>query len=163
MPYEWQDTPDGSRLTAWPFRSLPRRGFVWVIAATAMGLSLPLVAVVGTSALWGMLPFMAIVVWGLWYAITRTYRSGQTHEILSLTPDRVELIRHDPGRAERSWDTNTYWLRPVLRAGPVEDYLTLTDGQRELELGAFLTPEERRTLHGQLLRRLADLRGSRGG
>ena len=46
----------------------------------------------------------------------------------------------------------------ILRRGPVESYLTLTDGKREIELGAFLTPQERRHLHDDLLRRLANLR-----
>ena len=32
MPYEWQptDAPDEQRLHLWPYRSLPRRGFVWL-------------------------------------------------------------------------------------------------------------------------------------
>ncbi|MDO5705962.1 MAG: DUF2244 domain-containing protein [Paracoccus sp. (in: a-proteobacteria)] len=158
MPYDWQESPDGARLTAWPHRSLPVRGFVWVIGATAVALSLPLIAVVGTAVLWGLLPFAAVALGGLWFAITRTYRSGHTQEILSLSREHVTLTRRDPGRPDRQWQANSYWVRPLLRPGPVQDYLTLTDGQRELELGVFLTPEERRTLHGQILRRLADLR-----
>ena len=49
-------------------------------------------------------------------------------------------------------------MRPGLRNGPVEAYLTLSDGQREIELGAFLTPDERRDLCDDLMRRLARLR-----
>ncbi|MDO5632191.1 MAG: DUF2244 domain-containing protein [Paracoccus sp. (in: a-proteobacteria)] len=158
MPYEWQDSPGGAQLTAWPYRSLSVRGFVWVIGVTAVALCLPLIAVVGTSILWGLLPFTGLALWGLWFAIGRSYRTGRTQEVLTLTRDQVSLTRRDPGRADRHWQANSYWVRPVLRAGPVEDYLILTDGQRELELGAFLTPDERRALHGDLLRRLAALR-----
>ena len=46
MPYAWQDdtAPEDSgavsyRLEAWPYRSLPPRGFVWVIGLTAAALS----------------------------------------------------------------------------------------------------------------------------
>ena len=46
--------------------------------------------------------------------------------------------------------------------GPVEDYLTLTDGMREIELGAFLDSAERRALHDDLGRRLAGLKGRQG-
>lgn len=167
MPYRWTDNdtaPDHSgavlhELLLWPHRSLPRRGFVWFIGLTVATLALPLLALVGTSILWGMLPFAALAVAGVWYGLHRSYRSGETTEVLRLSPDALELLRHDPGRPDRRWDTNPYWVRPMLRGdGPVEDYLTLTDGQRELELGAFLTPEERRTLHGDLLKRLAALR-----
>ena len=42
-----------------------------------------------------------------------------------------------------------------LHPRPVEDYLTLTDGQRVIELGAFLSPDERRALHAELTRALA--------
>ncbi|MFV0428969.1 MAG: DUF2244 domain-containing protein [Arachnia sp.] len=158
MPYEWTDGPQGAELRAWPYRSLPRRGFVWFIGVTAALLCLPLLAVLGTAILWGLLPFMAMVVAGIWYALHRSYRSGETCEYLRLDRDRLQLTRDDPGRASREWTANPYWVRAILRDGPVEDYLTLTDGGREVELGAFLTPGERRTLHGQILRRLADLR-----
>ncbi|MDO5613786.1 MAG: DUF2244 domain-containing protein [Paracoccus sp. (in: a-proteobacteria)] len=158
MPYEWQDHPGTARLTAWPYRSMPVHGFVWFIAATAIFMGLPLIAMVGTAILWGLLPFAGVALWGLWFAITRSYRSGQTQEILTLTRDQVVLIRHDPGSPDRHWQANSHWVRAVLRKGPVQDYLTLTDGRRELELGAFLTPEERRTLHNQITQRLMDLR-----
>lgn len=158
MPCEWTRDGDGWLLRLWPYRSLPQRGFVWFIGVTATALALPLLAVLGTTILWGLLPFAVLVVAAIWYALQRSYRSGQTLEILRLTPDRLHLLRQDPGRADREWSTNPYWVRPMLRDGPVEDYLTLTDGQREVELGAFLSPDERRLLHAQLLRRLADLR-----
>ena len=31
MPYEWSETPEGRRLRLWPYRSLPPRGFAFVI------------------------------------------------------------------------------------------------------------------------------------
>lgn len=164
MPYEWTETaPDETgavchRLCAWPYRSLPRRGFVWFIAVTAALLGLPLLAVTGTAMLWGLLPFAALVVWGVWQALQSSYRSGETREELCLERQRLELLRHDPGRPPRHWRTNSYWVRATLREGPVEDYLTLTDGQREVELGRFLTPAERRALCSEIQRRLAGLR-----
>lgn len=159
MPYAWTETrKDGAELVLWPFRSLPRKGFVWFIAVTALLLCLPLASVLGTAILWGILPFMVLAVGGIWWGLQRSYRSGQTREVLRMDRERLSIRRSDPGRDDRHWQTNIYWARPVLRNGPVEDYLTVTDGQREIELGVFLTPDERRDLHGELLRRLADLR-----
>lgn len=164
MPYHWTEAaPDTSgaflqTLTLWPHRSLPKRGFVWFIATTATFLMLPILAVLGTQVLWGLLPFMVLVVGGIWYAIQYSYRTGRTREELILDRTRLQVRRNDPGRPERIWQTNSYWVRPNLRQGPVEAYLTLTDGQREIELGAFLTPDERRTLCDELLRRLALVR-----
>lgn len=162
MPYAWHDAaPEQSgavfHLEIWPHRSLPMRGFVWVIGLTAAGLTLPLLAVLGTAALWGLLPFAALAVWALWVAMRRSYRAPR--EDLWLGADRLRLRRCDPGRPDRIWETNPYWLRLRLHQnGPVEDYLTLTDGQREIELGAFLAPEERVALHDALAERLRRLR-----
>ena len=164
MPYRWTEAaPDTSgaflqTLTLWPHRSLPKRGFVWFIGVTAAFLCLPILAVLGTGVLWGLLPFMVLTVGGVWVAIQRSYRSGETREELVMDRSRLQIRRNDPGRPERIWQTNSYWVRPVLRKGPVEAYLTLSDGQREVELGAFLTPDERRSLCDELLRRLSHLR-----
>lgn len=163
MPYTWHDAaPDDFgavcfRLEIWPHRSLSRKGFVWVIGLTTAGLALPLLAVVGSTALWGLLPFAALVVWALWHAIQRSY--GTAHEVMWLDQNRLTLIRSDPGQPDRVWQTNPYWVRATLRQnGPVKDYLVLTDGKREVELGAFLAPEERQALHDDLDRRLAAAR-----
>lgn len=161
MPYAWHDAApeddSGAVLHLWPHRSLPLRGFAWVIGLTAAFLALPMLAVLGTDVLWGLLPFAALVVWALWRAIRRSYQ-GPSEE-LRLSPDTLILTRRDPGRADRVWRTNPYWVRVALRsAGPVPDYLVLTDGQRQVELGGFLAPEERVALHGDLERRLARLR-----
>ena len=137
---------------------MPRTGFVWFIGLTAALFLFPLLAVIGTAVLWGLLPFVLIVIVGVWYALERTYRSGQVLESMRLSQDRLYLRRHDPGCEDRTWDANPYWVRPILRGGPVQDYLTLTDGGREVELGVFLTPEERRALRDELLTRLAALR-----
>ena len=47
-------------------------------------------------------------------------------------------------------------MQPILHAssGPVPQYLTLRGGPREVELGAFLTEEERQRLHADLSTRL---------
>lgn len=165
MPYRWTEetAPDDSgavshRLVLWPHRSLPRRGFVWFIGATMALVSLPLIAVIGTAALWPLLVFVAIAVAGVWFALHLTYRSGHVHEVLRFDARSLSLVRRDPGRAARDWTANSFWVRALIRPGPVESYLVLTDGRRELELGAFLTPEERRALSDQITRRLAALR-----
>lgn len=165
MPYEWKHAaPDHSgavlrELHLWPHRSLPRKGFVWFIGVTLAFVSLPLLAVLGTAVLWGLLPFMALAVGGIWFAIQQTYRSGQTHEELVMDQQTLRVTRHDPGRPAREWQTNSYWVRAGLRKGPVENYLTLTDGQREIELGVFLTPDERRALCDELTRAFGKLKG----
>lgn len=159
MPYEWRDIPpDMAELRLWPYRSLSTKGFAWVIGLTAAALALPLIAVTGSAVMWGLLPFAALPIWGLWVAIRHNWRSGETEEILRLTQASLHLTRRDPGRPDRHWQTNPYWARLSLRPAPVPDYLTITGDGREIELGAFLSPEERRALHDDLTARLRNLR-----
>ena len=161
MPYQWHDDNGTTQLRVWPHRSLPRRGFVWFIAVTALLAVLPLLAVLGSAILWALLPFMLGAIAAIWWAIERSYRSGTSFEHLTLTPDRISLIRHDPGRADREWHANPYWIRATIRPGPVESYLVLQgdhESGREIELGAFLTPEERESLSAEINRALGAIR-----
>ena len=169
MPYRWIETaPAGGQAGAtaielhlWPYRSLPRKGFVIFIAITVVMISLPLFAVLGRVELWWLLPFIAATVAGVWWAISQSYRTGEVREVLSFAPHRLHLTRLDPGRAApRDWEANPHWVRVELHAkgGPVPDYLTLLGGPREVEIGAFLTPGERRELHGELTRQIAKAR-----
>jgi len=162
MPYQWSGELPEVRLDAWPYRSLPRAGFVAFIGATSAFLALPLLAVLGSPLLWGLLPFLAATVWGLWTALSRSYRSGALLETLIITSDRVHLLRREPNGQSREWEVNTHWLRVELHPNgyPVANYITLAGGQRTVELGAFLTSDERRRLSAELDRYLRELRGA---
>ena len=161
MPYEYlADSPAETRLHLWPHRSLPRRGFVLFIGATAALIAVPLIGLLGNPALWVMLPFLAAAVAGVWFALQRSYRDGEIVEDLTLTPTRVTLTRHGPRGRRQAWEGNPHWLRITLHptAGPVPHYLTIKAEGREVELGAFLTEDERIALRADLDRRLAALR-----
>lgn len=159
MPYEWTPPPDAEaqeRLHLWPHRSLPKRGFVLFIGATAALISLPLLAVLGSPVLWGLLPFELAALGLLWALLQRSYRDGEILEELTIAADRVSLVRHDPRRAARAWEANPHWVRPELHptAGPVPNYVTLRGGPRDVEIGAFLSEDERLALYDDLARRL---------
>lgn len=160
MPYEWRSVSDTeTQLQLWPYRSLPRRGMVWFIAATSLLIALPLVALIGTMALWGLLPFLLATIGGIWWALNRSFRDAEILENLSLSPGQVTLTRHANGKVQ-SWEANPHWVRPVLhpKSGPVPNYLTLQGGPREVELGAFLSSDERLHLLSELKARFAALR-----
>ena len=161
MPIEWlPPSPEGDRLHLWPYRSLPRRGFVWFVGGTAALIALPLMAVLGHAVLWGLLPFLALAIGALWWGLERSYRDAEILEALTLTPDRITLTRHGPRGRRQDWEANPHWVR-IRRhetQGPVPHYLTLQGGPREVEIGAFLTPEERLALEQDLRQRLRALR-----
>ncbi len=147
------------RLLLWPYRSLPRRGFVWFIGITCALISIPLLALLGTKYLWFLLPFLAAAVAGVWYFLMRSYKDGTILETLTIWTDHMELTRQNPRGAAQFWSANPYWVSVHLhpKTGPVENYLTLRGGDREVEIGAFLSPDERKALMGELQGVLARL------
>ena len=152
MPYELRQTGNRWTLRLWPHNALAPRGFVAVIGATALVLALPLLAVLGSAVLWGILPFAGLALAALWLALRRNWRDRSTLEEMTLSRKALHL-RHTDARGQvLEWDADPHWVALHLRpdGGPVEHYLTLTGGSREVELGAFLTPEERIALHDEL-------------
>lgn len=164
MPYEWTDQPPKGtrRLTLWPHRSLPRRGFAAFILATFALITVPLYPLLGTVLLWGLLPFLLLAVAGLWWGLERSYRDADIREELTIGPQGIHLLRTDPRGQRREWDCNSYWARATLHAtgGPVAHYLTLKGEGREVEIGVFLSEDERKALYGELADALRAARGA---
>jgi uncharacterized membrane protein len=161
MPYQWTKQSDTeTRLELWPYRSLPKRGFVVIIGVTAAMISLPLASVLGTSVLWGLLPFLIGAVAFLWWALNRSYEDGSILEQFTLDPQTVRLVRHTPRKPKQEWEANPYWVKVTLhpKGGPVDDYLTLSGGPREVEIGSFLTAQERGALYSELRSALGRVR-----
>ncbi len=140
------------RLT--PHQSLSRSGFVTFISLTFVLMLVPLTAFVGTMLWWGLAPFVLATLALIWLMLKRSWRDGTLMEELRLWPERIEILRANPRGPAQHWHANPYWVRLNLYPTPVEQYLTLTGGEREVELGRFLTPEERKTLHDHLMARL---------
>lgn len=156
MPYEWLPSRDGTQhLHLWPHRSLTRRGFVGFVGLTAALIALPLLGTLGTPVLWALLPFLLGTIWAIWFALRKNGRDREIVEDLALTARRVTLVRHGPKGRRQAWEANPYWVRVTLHptGGPVPNYLTLTGEGREVELGAFLSEEERIALHDELVAR----------
>ena len=99
-----------------------------------------------------MLPFAALALWGLYYALQRNWRDRQILEALDLSCAEIRLRRINPRGPEQTWQADPHWVTLSLQkqGGPVPNYLTLTGGGREVELGAFLTPAERITLQAEV-------------
>jgi uncharacterized membrane protein len=156
MPYEWSTPPRGAdpdiSLSLWPHRSLPRRGFAAFVLGTFTLITIPLYPLLGTVVLWGLLPFMLAAVGGIWWALEHSYRSARLTEELVISPDEVHLTRTNPRGDVQEWDCNRYWARVQMhpKGGPVEHYITLKGSDREVEIGAFLSEDERKALYGEL-------------
>ena len=172
MPLEWSEergAPDETGapsrvrvLSLWPYRSLSNRGFAWFIGTTCALVAVPLLTLLGSPVIWFLLPFFAVTVGLTWVLLRRSWRTGDLVEELRLAPGQIRLDRRDPDGTRRDWEANPYWVRVAMHDGhPVENYLTLRGGPREVEIGAFLTPDERAELRPELEHALDAVRNAR--
>ncbi|NSX54686.1 DUF2244 domain-containing protein [Parasulfitobacter algicola] len=141
-----------AKLSMWPYRSLPRKGFVIFIGITAALVLMPILAVIGSPVVWGLLPFFLLMLWAVWYALERSYIDGSILEELTIWSDHAELIRHNPRGPSQHWAANTHWVNVKMheKDGPVPFYVTLSGAGREVEIGAFLSEDERKILFADL-------------
>ena len=162
MPYQWSPEPTITaperRLSLWPYRSLLRKDFVLFVGATCLLMALPLIVVLGSAILWGLLPFFALTVAGLWWALNISYRRGEVLEEFTIGPRDADLVRHNPVAPTQSWHANRHWVSVHLHptGGPVKNYITLRGGDREVEIGSFLDEKERLALYDELRAVLRD-------
>ncbi|OED47103.1 hypothetical protein AB838_17635 [Rhodobacteraceae bacterium (ex Bugula neritina AB1)] len=154
MPYNWTRPQTGAerQLHLWPHQSLAPKGYVRFIALTSVLICMPLVPLLGSFLLWGLLPFLLLALFGMKWALDRSRRDHQILEVLTLTAKEARLERINPDGSRQNWKCNRYWTRVEMHGndGPVPHYVTLQGSGREVEIGAFLSEEERLELYGDL-------------
>jgi len=142
-----------------PHRSLSPRGFgilMLVVGCTAFGVALGFLL----AGAWPVFGFMGLDVLLLFLAFRWSYRTGRTVETVSLTEAALTIRRIDHWGAQREWQFQPYWVRltsdgPEVPGGAI----TLGSHGRSVRIGAFLTADERQSLHQSLTQALGRLRG----
>ncbi|MEO1721943.1 MAG: DUF2244 domain-containing protein [Pseudomonadota bacterium] len=150
---DWPERSDAPLLDLdlWPNRSLTvpgRKRVLWLMAA---GFSVPLLPLTLTKVIWIPLGFCVTVLVALWYALRRNTADGRMVERVTLWADELRVERIEASGRVKRWRADPYWVRiTLLEQGRPENYLTLKGGGREIELGAFLSPDERLSLAERL-------------
>ena len=161
MPYHWTTNSQNGRdiriLELWPHNSLPKQGFASFIVTTFILILLPLLSLSGTLVFWGLLPFLMLAIWAVWTALQHSYKRNKIYECLSFGKQTLDLERTNPKGNTQNWSCEGYWSRASIytREGPVPFYVTLSGNGREVEIGAFLSEDERKSLYEELRREIA--------
>ena len=139
-----------------PHESLPARGMAAFVLSTFTLILIPAFALLGTPLLWTLLPFLLIAVWGIYFALQRNHKQRQITEVFTLSKDTAELTRTNPKGDTQTWECNRYWTQVTKHetSGPIPNYITLKGMGREVEIGAFLSEDERIELYNDLQRAL---------
>ncbi len=116
---------------------------------------MPLIPALGTPVFWGLLPFLGAALAMLWLGLKRNIFDGRLAEHVTIWPDEMRVERREPRGRVRRWRAEPFHVRLTLHPeGKVEQYLTLRGAggraAREIELGAFLSPDERVALADEI-------------
>ena len=132
-------------LTLWPNRSLNKKHFYVLMVVTFGAMMITIIPFVGTQTFFVMLPFSAITLMLLFLSIVLNYQSGKLYENIKIWPDLIEVKRYEINGTSKEWTANPYWTKVNLykKGQKIQNYLTLTGNGREVEVGAFLAPNER--------------------
>lgn len=156
-PFNRPDPP-AFEATLSPHRSLSLGGARAVIVLLALGFAVPLIPLLGTAAAWGLLPFLVAAIYGIYAAFRRSYADGLLREDVRIWADLMTVVRTEPRGGILRWHANPFWVRMTLHEDArIEKYLTLKGNGREIELGAFLSPQERERLFEEIDRALGGL------
>jgi uncharacterized membrane protein len=142
-----------------PHTSLTPRGFFLLMAVVGLVSFCAGIAFVLIGA-WPVFGFFGLDVLLVYFAFKLNYRDARRYEILRLTDSLLTVERVAPsGRRER-WRFQPYWLQVEMDDRPAaKNALTLRSHGRILEIGSFLTQDEKIDLANALRAELNKLRG----
>src|SRR5690348_16911429 len=133
----------------YPHRSLPPRGFLVLMLALgavsfAAGVSFVLIGA------WPIFGYFGLDVLLVYLAFRASYRSARMHEWVRLTGDLLTVERVSQRGERRRWQFQPFWLRVTLEEHDETNRLVLASHGRELTVGGFLGPQERKNLAAAL-------------
>jgi uncharacterized membrane protein len=129
-----------------PYRSLPPRGFSWIMAVLA---GIGCCAGIGfvLAGAWPVTGFFGLDVALIYLAFRLSYRSARQTECVRLTGTALDVERTSIRGEHRRWRFEPYWLRIVFEEREEgENRLSLASHGKSFALGTFLSSPERRSL-----------------
>jgi uncharacterized membrane protein len=141
-----------------PHASLTPRGFYLLMAAVGVISFCAGVAFVIAGA-WPVFGFFAIDIALVYYAFKLNYRDARRYETVQLTDSTLTVERVAPSGKRERWRFQPYWLQVEIEDQPAPDSaLTLRSHGRAVEIGSFLTTDEKIDLANALRSELKKLR-----
>lgn len=148
-------TPPLLDVVLYPHRSLGPNGFL-VLMGVLCTCSFAVGLVFVLSGAWPVIGFLGIDVLVVYVAFRMNYRAARAYETVRLSPSALEITQVDAAGRGRRLTFQPHWLAVDIDDPPRRDSrLTLRSHGRRLEIGRFLTPQEKLEL-AQALRRALD-------
>tara|TARA_B100000676_G_scaffold50873_1_gene50040 strand:- start:20308 stop:20832 length:525 start_codon:yes stop_codon:yes gene_type:complete len=141
-----------------PHTSLGPQGFLLLMAVIGVISFTAGVAFIMVGA-WPVFGFLGLDVVLVYVAFKFNYRDARRYETVKLTDRKLLIERVGPTGRRQKWSFQTYWLKVDLENPPTpESALMLRSHGKVLEIGSFLTPQEKYDLATALRDELEKLR-----
>jgi uncharacterized membrane protein len=157
QPSAEDGSPDATdRIVVWPHRSLGRRGMITLLAAVGAGLGAAGVWA-GVQGAWPIVLHVMLAFGALAFALRCNNGTARMMQVIEFAPDAIRVSESGPAASRKAVsEFNPYWVRvqdhPDPRAGR---RLVLRQSGGMVEIGGFLSVEERAELAAELRRRIA--------
>ena len=141
-----------------PYASLTPRGFFLLMAFIGVISFCAGVAFVIAGA-WPVVGFFGVDMVLVYIAFKLNYHDARRYETLRLTDTTLTVERVAPSGKRERWRFQPYWLQVEIDDNPASDSaLTLRSHGRIVEIGSFLTTDEKIDLANALRAELSKLR-----
>ena len=155
----WTDNeePIFLRMRLAPNRSLDSYGTKIVFLVIACGFLLPIIPFIGSPIGTTLTIFSGLTFYLFLIMLQRNFQQGNTFEEIFISKSKIVVLHQEKNRKQKIWEGNPYWTRVTLDINnpKLKNYLTLAGKGRHIELGAFLSPDERIELRDKIQNALA--------
>jgi len=129
-----------------PYRSLSRNGFIVLMSIIGVSSFISGMLFLAIGA-WPVMVALAIDVLAIWLAFKLNYRSARRYEEISVWRDEVLVRKVSPSGKATEFSFNPFWTKFMVDRHEEFGVLAmkLREAGRELELGSFLNPDDRRS------------------
>ena len=155
----WDNTsePTFLKMRLVPNRSLDSYGTKVVFAVIGCGFLLPIIPFIGSPIGTTLTIFSGFTFYLFLTLLQKNFQQGNTFEEVLILKNKIIVIHKGKNKEKKTWEGNPYWTRVHVDFNnpKLKNYLTLTGKGRHIELGAFLSPDERIELRDKIQNALA--------
>jgi uncharacterized membrane protein len=142
-----------------PYRSLGPFGFRLFIGVLA-GVNAAFAAVMISQGAWPVAGFLGLDVLAVTVAFRLSYAQARAFERVVIDGETLSVERVDQKGARQSWEFPAYWVSVWFEESETHATVTLRSHGRSLEVGALLSPFERKDFAQALRKALHDAKAS---
>ena len=140
-----------------PNRSLDSYGTKVVFAVIACGFMLPIIPFIGSPVGTTLTIFSGLTFYLFLTLLQKNFQQGSTFEEILISKNKIIVVHQEKNKEQMTWEGNPYWTKVNLdiNNSKLKNYLTLAGKGKHIELGAFLSPDERVELRDKIQNALA--------